>query len=306
MYVMKKTGCIILKLRNLKYYIKSASSSFIRNGIMTFASFITVTCCLFLFGVFLLFTMNMNYISEQIEAQCEVQAYIDINADETVQQNAYNEILMIENVLDAELETKDQAFNNFKQRLGTHASVLEGLEGKDFLRSSIKISLRDIRSSAETVKKISKISGIEEVKNRQDIVQKVIGFTDVIKSGSAIAMLILLAIAVFIIQNTIKLSVYAREKEIHIMKFVGATDHFIRMPFVLEGIMIGALGFMVSFVIISLGYNASIGSLQSLINLFEFVPLEACILQLSVSMAAFGVLMGAAGSGLSLKRHLKV
>ena len=303
---MKKTGCIILKLRNLKYYIKSASSSFIRNGIMTFASFITVTCCLFLFGVFLLFTMNMNYISEQIEAQCEVQAYIDINADETVQQNAYNEILMIENVLDAELETKDQAFNNFKQRLGAHASVLEGLEGKDFLRSSIKISLRDIRSSAETVKKISKISGIEEVKNRQDIVQKVIGFTDVIKSGSAIAMLILLAIAVFIIQNTIKLSVYAREKEIHIMKFVGATDHFIRMPFVLEGIMIGALGFMVSFVIISLGYNASIGSLQSLINLFEFVPLEACILQLSVSMAAFGVLMGAAGSGLSLKRHLKV
>ena len=306
MYVMKKTGCIILKLRNLKYYIKSASSSFIRNGIMTFASFITVTCCLFLFGVFLLFTMNMNYISEQIEAQCEVQAYIDINADETVQQNAYNEILMIENVLDAELETKDQAFNNFKQRLGAHASVLEGLEGKDFLRSSIKISLRDIRSSAETVKKISKISGIEEVKNRQDIVQKVIGFTDVIKSGSAIAMLILLAIAVFIIQNTIKLSVYAREKEIHIMKFVGATDHFIRMPFVLEGIMIGALGFMVSFVIISLGYNASIGSLQSLINIFEFVPLEACILQLSVSMAAFGVLMGAAGSGLSLKRHLKV
>jgi len=306
LYVMKKTGCIILKLRNLKYYIKSASSSFIRNGIMTFASFITVTCCLFLFGVFLLFTMNMNYISEQIEAQCEVQAYIDINADETVQQNAYNEILMIENVLDAELETKDQAFNNFKQRLGAHASVLEGLEGKDFLRSSIKISLRDIRSSAETVKKISKISGIEEVKNRQDIVQKVIGFTDVIKSGSAIAMLILLAIAVFIIQNTIKLSVYAREKEIHIMKFVGATDHFIRMPFVLEGIMIGALGFMVSFVIISLGYNASIGSLQSLINLFEFVPLEACILQLSVSMAAFGVLMGAAGSGLSLKRHLKV
>ena len=303
---MKKTGCIILKLRNLKYYIKSASSSFIRNGIMTFASFITVTCCLFLFGVFLLFTMNMNYISEQIEAQCEIQAYIDINADETVQQNAYNEILLIKNVSDAELETKDQAFNNFKQRLGAHASVLEGLEGKDFLRSSIKISLKDIRTSANAVKEISKIPGIDEVKNRQDIVQKVIRFTDVIKNGSAIAMLILLAIAVFIIQNTIKLSVYAREKEIHIMKFVGATDHFIRMPFVLEGIMIGALGFVVSFVIISLGYNASIGSLQSLINLFEFVPLEACILQLSVSMAVFGVLMGAAGSGLSLKRHLKV
>ena len=304
--MMKKTGCIILKLRNLKYYIKSASSSFVRNGIMTFASFITVTCCLFLFGVFLLFTMNMNYISEQIESQCEIQAYININADEGVQQNAYNAILLIDNVSDAELETKDQAFNNFKTRLGVHANVLDGLEGKDFLRSSIKISLKDIRDSANTVNQIKKIEGIDEVKNRQDIVQKVIRFTDVIKHGSAIAMLILLAIAVFIIQNTIKLSVYAREKEIHIMKFVGATDHFIRMPFVLEGVMIGALGFVVAFVIIALGYNSSIGALQSLINLFDFVPLEACILQLSISMALFGVLMGAAGSGLSLKRHLKV
>lgn len=303
---MKKTGCIILKLRNLKYYIKSASSSFVRNGIMTFASFITVTCCLFLFGVFLLFTMNMNYISEQIESQCEIQAYININADEVVQQNAYNAILLIDNVSDAELETKDQAFNNFKTRLGVHANVLDGLEGKDFLRSSIKISLKDIRDSANTVNQIKKIEGIDEVKNRQDIVQKVIRFTDVIKHGSAIAMLILLAIAVFIIQNTIKLSVYAREKEIHIMKFVGATDHFIRMPFVLEGVMIGALGFVVAFVIIALGYNSSIGALQSLINLFDFVPLEACILQLSISMALFGVLMGATGSGLSLKRHLKV
>ena len=223
-----------------------------------------------------------------------------------MQQNAYNAILLIDNVSDAELETKDQAFNNFKTRLGVHANVLDGLEGKDFLRSSIKISLKDIRDSANTVNQIKKIEGIDEVKNRQDIVQKVIRFTDVIKHGSAIAMLILLAIAVFIIQNTIKLSVYAREKEIHIMKFVGATDHFIRMPFVLEGVMIGALGFVVAFVIIALGYNSSIGALQSLINLFDFVPLEACILQLSISMALFGVLMGAAGSGLSLKRHLKV
>lgn len=304
--MMKKTGCIILKLRNFRYYIKSATSSFVRNGIMTFASFITVTCCLFLFGVFLLFTMNMNYISKQIESQCELQAYINLSADDVTVQSAYNTILSIENVLDAELETKDQAFNNFKTRLGAHAGVLEGLEGRDFLRSSIKISLKNIRNSKETVKEIQKIKGVEEVKNRQDIVQKVIRFTDIIKHGSAAAMIVLLIIAVFIIQNTIKLSVYAREKEIHIMKFVGATDHFIRMPFVFEGIMIGALGFIVSFVIIALGYNSSIGALSSLINLFDFVKLESCILPLGISMAIFGIMMGATGSGLSLKRHLKV
>ncbi len=289
-----------------KYYLKNASSSFVRNGIMTVASFITVTCCLFLFGVFLLFTMNMSSISRQIEAQCELVARIDIEADEQKQQSIYNKVLTLQNVEDAQLETKDQAFNNFKEELGADSDVLEGLEGKNFLRSSIKITLKDIRKSDETIQLLTNVDGIAEVENHQEIVDDVLRFTSAVKQGSAVAMLVLLIIAVFIIQNTIKLSVYAREKEIHIMKFVGATDHFIRMPFVIEGIMIGALGFIVSFVIISLGYNAAISSIASLINLFDFVPLQKCILPLALSMAGFGILMGATGSGLSLKRHLRV
>lgn len=300
---MKKKGCTILAF---KYYLKNASSSFVRNGIMTVASFITVTCCLFLFGVFLLFTLNMNSISAQIEAQCELIARIDFEADEQKQQQIYNTILSLDNVADAELETKDQAFSNFKRELGEDADVLEGLEGKNFLRSSVKITLEDIRKSDETMQLVTRINGVAEVENRQDIVSKVVKFTSTVKHGSAAAMIVLLLIAVFIIQNTIKLSVYARGKEIHIMKFVGATDHFIRMPFIIEGIMIGALGFVVSFVIIALGYNTVISSIASLINLFDFVPLQQCIIPLGICMAAFGVLMGAAGSGLSLKRHLKV
>lgn len=248
----------------------------------------------------------MSSISRQIEAQCELIARIDIEADEQKQQSIYNKVLTLQNVEDAQLETKDQAFNNFKEELGADSDVLEGLEGKNFLRSSIKITLKDIRKSDETIQLLTNVDGIAEVENHQEIVDDVVRFTSAVKQGSAVAMLVLLIIAVFIIQNTIKLSVYAREKEIHIMKFVGATDHFIRMPFVIEGIMIGALGFVVSFVIISLGYNAAIRSIASLINLFDFVPLQKCILPLALSMAGFGVLMGATGSGLSLKRHLRV
>ncbi len=302
----KKTGCIILVFRNLRYYIKSAASSFVRNGIMTFASFITVTCCLFLFGAFLLFTVNLNYISKQIESQCEIQAYLNMEADADVQQNAYNNILALENVSDATIETKEQALSNYKEMLGENADVLEGIEANDFLRSSIKVSLKDIRNSKVTAEEIKKISGIETVKNRQDIVDKVIKFTGVVERGSLLTMLILLLIAVFIIQNTIKLSVYAREEEVHIMKFVGATDRFIRMPFVIEGVIIGALGFVFSYVVILMGYNAVIGAVKSLIALFEFLPIELCAIPLGIAMAIFGVFMGAAGSALSLKRHLKV
>jgi cell division transport system permease protein len=290
----------------MRYYLKSAASSFARNGIMTFASFVTVTCCIFLFGVFLLFTMNLTSISDQIESQCELQAYIGIEESGEKQQEIYNTILSLPNVMNAELETKEQAFKNFKQRFGEHVSVLEGLEGKDFLRSSIKISLKDLRKASSTAKEIRAIKGIAKVQNHQDVVSKVIKFTGLIKKGSSAAMIVLLVIAMFIIKNTIKISVYAREKEIHIMKFVGATDHFIRMPFIIEGMMIGSLGFIVSFALIALGYNAVISTMSSLIGLFDFVPLIRAVLPLGVSMALFGILMGAAGSGLSLKKHLKV
>ncbi len=290
----------------MRYYFKSAASSFVRNGIMTIASFITVACALFLFGVFLMFTMNLNYISEQIEAQCELQAYLPVETDNATQQSVYNKILNTQNVKNAKLETKEQALSNFKKRLGKNASVLEGIEGQDFLRSSIKITLKDIREADATAKEIQKIKNVEEVKNRQDIVRKVVKFTDVIEQGSFIAMLILLLIAVFIIKNTIKLSVHARGKEIEIMKFVGATNHFIRVPFVLEGIMIGVLGFIVSFAVIALGYGAVVSSISSIISLFSFLPLENCIVVLGVSMAVFGIIMGATGSGLSLRKHLKV
>lgn len=304
--VTKKMGCTILAFRNIKYYLKSAANSFARNGIMTIASFVTVTCALFLFGVFLLFAMNLNSVGKQIEKQCELQAYINIEADEVEQNKIYNEISVHPNVIAVELETKEQALNNFKKQLGDNADVLEGLEGQDFLRSSIKITLKDIRKTNETAKQISTIENVDKVKNRQDIAKKIVKFTGAVEKGSAIAMLILLLIAIFIIKNTIKLSVYAREKEIHIMKFVGATDRFIRMPFVFEGIMIGLLGFAVSFITIILGYSAVIDSINKSINMFTFIPLHKCIGIIGLTMAAFGVLMGAIGSGLSLKKHLKV
>lgn len=273
---------------------------------MTIASFITVTCCLFLFGVFLLLSLNVTSISHQIEQQCKLTVRIDIGADDQAQRDIYEKILNLDNVTDAYLETKEQAFANFKESLGDEADVLEGLEDENFLRSSVIITLDDIRNTDKTIKDLKEIQGIAKIEDYRDVLSPVVGFTSTMKKWSVVAMIGLLLIAVFIIQNTIKLSVFAREKEIHIMKFVGATNHFIRMPFIIEGIFIGLLGFLVAFLIISFGYSSVTGSISSYINLFDFVPIEQCILPLGISMALFGVLMGAAGSGLSLKRYLKV
>ena len=303
MYVTKRKGRTILAF---KYYIKSAASSFARNGIMTIASFITIACCLFLFGVFMLFSLNVTSISQQIEQQCKLTVRIDINADARTEKDVYERILNIDNVTDAYLETKEQAFSNFKTRLGDKAKILEGLENEDFLRSSVIIILDDIRNTDSTINQLKGIRGIAEVEDHRDLVSKIVSFTSASRTFSVVAMIVLMLIAVFIIQNTIKLSVFAREKEIHIMKFVGATDNFIRIPFIIEGIFIGLLGFLVSFLIIAFGYSSVTESVTSFTSLFDFVPIEQCVFPLGISMVLFGVLMGAVGSALSLKRYLKV
>ena len=298
-------GCTILAFRNLKYYIKSAASSFRRNGIMTIASFITVTCALLLLGTFLAFALNLNYIGDQLEDYTKINAYLHLGTNESEGRRIYEAIRENANVKEAVFESSEQALANYKETLGENSDFLEGMKGEEFLRSSVKITLRDIKITNRTVKEISQIQGVEEVKHHQDTVEKIMKIADIIERGSLIAMLILLLIIVFIIKNTIKLSVYAREKEIHIMKFVGATDHFIRMPFIFEGIMIGLLGFVVSFLIVIFAYSPVTSILSQLLP-FKYIPVQQSALILGGSMALFGIIMGAIGSGLSIKKHHKV
>ncbi|MGN1098216.1 MAG: permease-like cell division protein FtsX [Clostridia bacterium] len=288
------------------YSLKTAFSSLGRNAVMTIASIVTIACCLFLFGVFLLFAFNINYIGEQISAQCELQAYIDETVSDANEERILMEISSLPNVVVAEFESKEQAFENYKEKLGDMASALDGMEGEDILRSSVKVTLSDLTAADETAAAMAAVSGVAKVVNRRDIIQKVVNVTNVIKIGSLIAMIILLVTAVFIIQNTIKLSVHAREDEIHIMKFVGATDRFIRRPFVIEGVSVGIIGAAISIVVIAFGYNAAVTKLTEILDLFELYSFSQVALPLTGGLLLFGILMGAFGSRTAVRKHLKV
>jgi len=273
---------------------------------MTLASVVTVTGCLLLFGVFMLFSVNLNYITQQVQSQCEIQAYINIDYTKEQAQALKDEIEKIPNVKEAVLETKDQAFENYKAMLGEDAVALDGLETEDFLRNSYKITLDDLRMSESLVGEVSKIEGVSDVRNRKDILDKIINVTDLIKSMSFYSMLLLSVIAIFIISNTIKLAVHAREKEIHIMKYVGATDWFIRWPFIIEGIIVGIIGAALAFLLTSVSYNYVYAALRSFLDIFDLRQPSSMVFLLISSLFSFGAVMGAAGSLIAVRRHLKV
>ena len=227
-----------------------------------------------------IFTVHDEYKLYQRSDQItvEIQAYIDFSLDDASARAIEDEVKKVSNVASTKFESKEEAFNNYKERLGGDSAALDGLEEEEFLRNSVKISLTDLTLSAETAEKVSQIPGVAQVINHQETVDRVIKVTGYIQNASFMIMLILMVVSLFIISNTIKLSVASRANEIHIMKFVGATNWFIRWPFVIEGIFIGFLGSLLALGVTYLGYTPLYNSvsrlvlaLKALLALFGFV-----------------------------------
>ncbi len=295
-----------MRIRRQFYFLKNAVKCMTRNGEMTVTAIITVTSCLLLFGVFMLLTANVNYIGEQIRNQCQVQAYIEFEATGEEEMLVYNQIKSLPNVSECAFVSKSDAMEEYREYLGADASAFDGLEGEEFLRSSVKVNMEDIEQSQALVAEIEKVPNVAKVTNRQDVVQRVIDVTDVVKNASLAAMLILLIVAIFIIANTIKLSVVARKDEIHIMKYVGATAGFVRRPFILEGILTGVIGGVISLVLIGFGYNYIVRFMKDFLDIFQLISFSEILPFMVGTTLVFGVLMGAVGSAIALVKHLKV
>ncbi|MCD8049277.1 MAG: permease-like cell division protein FtsX [Clostridia bacterium] len=277
-----------------------------RNGEMTVTAIITVSSCLLLFGVFMLFSVNINYIGEQIQNQCQIEAYIEFEATSEEEQAVVEAVSALDNVSECVFISKQEAMRIYRESLGADGAVLDDLEGEEFLRSSVRINMTDLEQSQELAQQLSQIPNIAKVTNRQDIFQRVLSATSIIRNGSLIAMLILLIVAIFIISSTIKLSVEARRDEVHIMKYVGATAGFIRRPFVVEGILTGIVGGIISLALVGVGYNAVVTYLEEFFDIFDLLPTWDIMPWVILITFVFGIIMGAIGSTLALIKHLKV
>lgn len=299
---------IKMRLSKIRYSFSQAKKNMVRNGLMTIASLFTITSCLVILGLFTALTMNINYISDQVKDQCEVQLFLKADAPEDRINSIKTEIEAIPNVKEAVLFTKEDMLKFAKDDMFEgKEDLLTGFEGDDNpFSNSYKITLSDIEMTSETVTALEALADVDHVENKQDVVNTVISLSDIVKKLSLCIMGLLLVIAVVIIANTVKLTVFNRRKEINIMKYIGATDRFIRVPFVMEGILIGFLGALIAFGLMSWGYITLINFVDAYnFNMFELIPYINITPMIAMLFVAVGCLIGILGSAISMRKYLK-
>jgi len=298
------------KTSNFKYFVSEGCKSYAKNTLMTLSSTIIVIACLIVFGLYLLFSMNINSIAEQLKAECEIRVYIDenIKPGSEEMEKLEDKIDSVSNIKSISFYSNEKALEEYKEELGDDAYVMDGFGEENPLRDSFKIKLEDLSLSASTAEKLSRIEGIANVSDNQSSANKLVSVTKVIKSISFWFMIFLGALAIFIISNTIKITLFARRRDINIMKYLGATNSFISWPYIIEGIVIGLVGSLIAMAIMLIAYKAF---LSMDITLFEAMHLKFCTipevaLPLVCWFIGIGVLLGAIGSAVSIRRHLKV
>lgn len=295
-----------MKLRTLEYFTRETFSSIRNNGLMGFASMSTVALSLLILGLFLILVLNLNHMASSLESQVQITVYLEDSVTNTNIHRMAQEIGGMEGVTKVTLVDKKQAMERFRQRLGEQQGLLSALENTNPLPNSFEIQVDKPERIKALAPKISKMSGVENARFGQEVVEQLFTLTKMLRIGGLILIVFLALAALFIIANTIRLTVFARRKEVSIMKYVGATDWFIRWPFLLEGMVLGLVGAFVAVLLLVEAYGALLGQAQSTLAFLPLIPRQPFLSYVSVVLLLSGMAIGALGSAISLRKFLNV
>lgn len=302
---MSMEVCTAMKFRTLQRHFNNSFKSLGRNGWMTFASVSAVTVTLLLVGVFIVIMMNLNQIADNIEKDVEIKVIIDLAADEKAVANLEKQVLETPGVLEVEYSSNEQELDKMIKGLGDEF----GLYKQDNpLRHALYLKAEDPQQTAQISKKIETYKYTHEVIYGEGKVEKLFEVLNTGRNVGAILIIGLLLTAMFLISNTIRITIAARQTEIGIMKLVGATNNFVRFPFILEGIWLGILGSILPMVLITLAYF----NLYEIIapklegELYQPLAMTPFLYQLNGLIIGLGVLIGVWGSFMSVRKFLKV
>ena len=281
-----------------------------RNRGMGVASVASISAVLMILGMILIIILSINnFVADTTTKFDEIQVFLLDDATDDQLDNIEEEVAKNKGVVSILYESKDQALETFKEEWGEDAYLLDGLEKDNPLPNSYVIKLEGIEFAENVVNSIKGLDGVEEVKYDKDVINKLVTFADYIRLGGIVLIAILVFVSVFIISNTIKLTVTSRRREINIMKYVGATNNYIRGPFIIEGVLLGLVGAVVSILIVYFGYEYFFGlvneGLYSLFSVLLVTP-KVIFTDIAIIFSAIGMGIGALGSIVSLKRFLNV
>lgn len=295
-----------MKLSTSEYFIKEVYTSFKRNIWMTLASIFTVVLSLFILGFFSIVILNLNKMADTLESQVQISVYLkDDLSQEEIDETKEN-LSKIEGLQDIKFITREEAMENFKERLGDQQFLLDALDDTNPLPDSFSLTVtspQQVKTIADTA---AALDSVESASYSQDIINHLFNLTHLIRLIGVALIILLTGAAIFIISNTIRLTVFARRKEIAIMKYVGATDWFIRWPFLLEGICLGFIGGGLATIFLYIVYNQVTQEIYEAMAFFPLIPQHPFINYISLAILVAGIIIGALGSTISLKRFLKV
>lgn len=295
-----------MKLYNFTYFLREGISSIFSHRLMSVAAMSVITACLLLMGSFSLVAVNIDKLLEDIENKNEVVAYVDETLSEEAARAIESDILAIPQIASAEYMTKTEALEKFKEDFGDESGILDGLEERNPLRDRYTVTLHSIHDTQTAADALGKVAGIAKVSARSDISDKIIQVRDVTTVICAVLITILILVSVFIISNTVNLTMFNRREEIAIMKMIGATNGFVRIPFVIEGLLIGIAGASLAMLLQWGVYEYVVASALSSISFIAAVSFADTIWYILAMFYGVGILVGGAGSAITLRKFLKV
>ena len=295
-------------MRTIGYNIRQAFRQLGRNKGMGFASICEITAMMLILGLFFVITVNVNLFSEMVKSDFEqVEIFIEDSCSEAEIQQIMENLHEQKDVEKVEFRSKEDALKIMKQRWGESGYLLDSLD-KNPLPSSVIVTVKSLEKADKVTEYAQEIAGVEDVKYYKETVEKLTKVTDFLQLTALIIMAFLVVVSVIVVSNTIKLTVFARSKEISIMSYIGATNWFIRGPFLVEGIIIGIISSLVAALITYLAYSrvVSIIGIQVMTILSSpLVPAAYLAGNLICIFMAIGISIGACGSIISMRKFLR-
>lgn len=292
--------------KNLGYFGREARLSLSRNRLLSFATVITVAICIFILGVAVLMTINATYFMDQLESDLEIIVYVDKDSGKADTAQLEKDIKEIKGVGTVAFVSRNQAMERLQKKFQSKDYNLSKTVGKNPLPDSFEVKASDPQQVVAVAGRIAKLPGVSKVNYGQSIVEKLFKVTHGVRIVS-VALIILLALgAVFLIATTIRLAIFARRKEIYLMKLIGATDWFVRWPFFMEGIVLGAVGSLMAVLLLALGYSSLLSNLGTASFFISLVHEKNLLLNIYGSLVITGAVLGVLGTWISVNRFLDV
>lgn len=298
-----------MKYRTLQRHFRESLKSLTRNAWMSFASVSAVTVTLILVGIFALVMMNLNHIAENIENDVEIRVLIDIINDpeemKVAEEKLMKQVKSLPDVAEVKYSSKEEELKILIENYGEDFSLYEQ---SNPLRNVLYVKAKDPEQTAALAKKIEKFDNTYDVIYGEEKVENLFNFLNTGRNIGLVLILGLLFTAIFLIYNTIRITITARKDEIEIMKLVGATSSFIRIPFLFEGLWLGLLGSIIPMILVSVVYynvyNKLTPKIQGkMLQILEVTPL---IYEVNLIILVLGIFIGVWGSFMSVRKFLRV